>query len=123
MLSPEELEQKAVIEWSKMYDSLRWLHAVPNGAHLAGDKNRRAMQMNKLKGQGLKTGVADLFLPMASGDHHGLYIEMKRPDGKGKQTDDQKAFQKYCDEQNYLYRLCDNAGTAICTIQTYVRMK
>jgi len=39
--------------------------AVPNGSVLAGDKKRRAIQMNNLKRTGLRPGVPDLliFLP------------------------------------------------------------
>lgn len=116
-------EQKAVIEWSLMYDKLKWLHAIPNGAFLAGDKKRRAAQMAKLKSQGLKVGVLDLFLPVVMPPYHGLYIEMKRPDGKGKLTQEQKDFRDHCEMQGYKVLKCDTAGEAICGIQTYMRMK
>ncbi len=105
-----------MITWSLMYDKLKWLHHVPNGGL------RSKATAGKLKGQGVKAGVADLFLPFGRDGWHGLYIEMKRPDGKGKQSKDQKEFEEHCHTESYLYVVCNTAGEAINEIQTYMRM-
>jgi len=36
----------------------------------------------KLKKEGVKRGIPDIFLPCARGGSHGLFIEMKARDGK-----------------------------------------
>lgn len=74
---------------------LAWMHAIPNGGSRGDDAKSRAMQGAKLKAEGVKKGVLDVFLPLpmkltscgptdgyVPTRYHGLYIEMKR-----KQTD------------------------------------
>jgi hypothetical protein len=70
---------------------LRWCHAIPNGGSRGDDKRSRAIQGGKLKAEGVKPGVLDVFLPVVvrgavSGApeplrciiYAGLYVEMKR---------------------------------------------
>lgn len=52
---------------------LQNLFAIPNGGY------RNASEAANLKSQGVKAGVPDLMLPVACGQFHGLFIEMKRP--------------------------------------------
>lgn len=77
----EDWEQKQVIKWSQQpsirqrYPELALLYHIPNERV---DKVQAAI----LKEMGVKTGVPDLHLPIASGRFHSLYIEMKALDGK-----------------------------------------
>ena len=80
-LSPSEhSEQTALIEWWRMY--ARWkslpeclLMAIPNGGR------RDAVTGARLHAEGVRAGIPDLFLAIASGEWHGLWIEMKRRRG------------------------------------------
>lgn len=54
--------------------------SVPNGSVLAGDRQRRAMQMNKLKGEGFTPGVADVLFLSGRGGYLGLALEFKTVD-------------------------------------------
>jgi hypothetical protein len=64
------------------YPALRMLHAIPNGGH------RHKATAARLKAAGVKAGVPDICLPVARGDWHGLYIELKV--GKNKLTEAQR---------------------------------
>lgn len=52
------------------------MFAVPNGGE------RHAAVAAKLKMEGVKKGVSDIFLPDPVGTYHGLFIEMKKLDGR-----------------------------------------
>ena len=58
------------------------LFAIPNGAHLAGTAKQRAAQWARLKKEGAKPNVPDLFLPIPRRSSHGLFIEMKTETGR-----------------------------------------
>ena len=119
----EAQDQEIVISWSLYYDCLKWLHHVPNGAFLHGNQQQRARQMIKLKKQGVKVGVLDLFLPAARHGYHGLYIEMKRRDGKGRLSPEQKEFSADISEAGYLCVTCNGADEAIAEIKNYMELK
>lgn len=119
MKHEEDQEQKLVITWSLFFKELKWLHAVPNGAFLAGNKVQRAKQMQRLKSQGLKTGVADLFLPVARQGYHGMYIEMKRKKG-GVVSADQKEFLDDMLAEGYRCVVANGADEAIAYIKDYM---
>ena len=75
----EHDQQAALVKWFNLqYPKLKGcLFAIPNGTHLAGDRAQRGRKMNKLKAEGFKVGVSDLFLCVASNGYHGLFLEMK----------------------------------------------
>jgi hypothetical protein len=50
---------------------------------------------------GVRSGFPDLILCVARGKYHGLFIELKT--AKGRQTDNQKYFQKALEAQGYRY--------------------
>ena len=74
------------------------LFAVPNGGHRIKSVGKR------LKAEGVKKGVADLFLDIPKGGYHGLRIEMKY--GRNTQSPEQKTFQKTAEANGYKYTLC-----------------
>lgn len=122
----EDNEQKTLFDWASYIPLLRYMHSIPNGAHLAGDGKSRAMQMRRLKEQGLKPGVSDVFLPIpvtgAGGIYAGLYIEMKRRrvDGPSRVSDDQREFQMAMTAAGYKCVVCYGADEAIAAIKKYL---
>jgi len=117
----EANEQTAFFEWAEYVNELKWMHSSLNGAFLAGDKVQRAIQMKKLKAQGMKNGVLDVFLPKAKGAYHGMYIEMKF--GKNKMTDEQKKFAIDIAAEGYCIFTCYNSGEAIDAVKLYLKLK
>lgn len=73
-------EQRTLFDWvkwnMKKYPDLWFLHHIPNGG------TRNVIEASNLKKQGVKAGVSDLFLPVARGEYHGLYLELKVKGGK-----------------------------------------
>ena len=76
----EAQEQIAVMRWAEMqsnkYPELNLLFHIPNGSY------KSKAQAGLFKAMGLKSGVPDLFLPVARGEFHGLFIEMKTNKGR-----------------------------------------
>lgn len=95
--SKEALEQEWLMNWCRAnrikYPELELLFHVPNG----GSRNTR--EAINLKKQGVKPGVPDLFLPVARGKYHGLFIEMKATGNKC--TDFQEKWIKDLVKENY----------------------
>ena len=79
MKSIEHEHQATLFKWAKInekkYPCLALMFAIPNGGH------RHIAVAKKLKAEGVKAGVPDIFLPVAKGKSHGLFIEMKAPKG------------------------------------------
>lgn len=112
----EHDEQVAVITWAaynrNRWPCLVWLHAIPNAA------KRGKWERGQKLAEGMKSGVADLFLPMPIGNLHGLYIEMKAHGGEWRK--EQKEFAEYVKSVGYDYALCWNADDAIKAIEDYL---
>ena len=76
----ESNEQQALFQWAKLmqgqYPELSLLHAIGNGG------KRNLIEAVRMKREGVKAGVSDIFLPVARGEFHGLYIELKVRGGK-----------------------------------------
>ena len=119
----ESAHQAQVIEWSKWaykanparYPNLDLLHCSLNGVKLTKTQSGIA------KGQGMLSGVPDLFLPVPRQNYHGLYIEMKSD--KGRLTDNQRWFLDKADGLGYKTAVCYSASEAIKTIQDYYDAK
>lgn len=103
----EHAHQCALMAWCALnyerYPELRLLFAIPNG----GERN--LVVASRLKAEGVKAGVPDLFLPVARWSVHGLFIEMKKPKGKGAAgtiAASQAGWHRALEEQGY--------GVAVC---------
>ncbi len=84
----EHTEQVSLFEWAAWMGTripeLKLLYHVPNGGKR--DKATAA----RLKAEGVKAGVPDVFLPVARMGYHGFYLELKV--GKNKTSPEQDAW-------------------------------
>lgn len=91
----------------------RLLFAVPNGGR------RDAVTGARLKAEGATAGVADLILFIPNRRHGGLAIEMKTPHGR--QSKEQREWQKMCEQAGNKYALCRSAADFIWEIDQYFK--
>jgi len=119
MIQHEEAEQIALFQWAAMmeskYQELRLLHAIPNGGH------RHKATAARLKAAGVKAGVPDICLPVARGDWHGLYIELKV--GKNKPTEAQRRWKDDLIRYGYLALVCYGWEEARKAIERYLGLE
>ena len=112
---PEAIEQAKVIAWARAnernYPYLWLLHCSLNGVKMTKAQAVRAIA------QGMKKGVADLFLPVKQGGYGGLYIEMKS--AKGRISIEQSKFLKDVNDNGYAAFVCYSADDAIKRIEDY----
>jgi len=92
--------QKQCVEWfRRSYPSIeRMFFAVGNGG------KRNVWTAKIMKDEGVRAGVADLILLIPQGGYAALCIEMKTP--VGRQSDEQKAFEKECKRFKIKYVIC-----------------
>ena len=99
----EQQEQINLIKWTQqpsirgVYPELALLFHIPNERP---DKVQAAI----LKKMGVKRGAPDLFLPIPSGEYHGLFIEMKAMSGR--QSDDQIWWIEHLKANGYACSVC-----------------
>ena len=95
----ESQMQKNCVRWFRSQYKGPLLLTFPNGGyHLAGNAKARAMQVNRMKAEGMMVGASDLVLI-----HNGgvAFMEAKTP--KGKLSDNQKAFRDAVQALGYTY--------------------
>lgn len=116
----EDEEQAVVIAWAKAlegrYPALALLHHIPNGGL------RNAVVAKKFAGQGVKSGVPDLCLPVPCHGYHGLYVEMKRRT-KGAISPSQQAWLDSLQAGGYRAVVCRGADAAKAEIANYLGVR
>lgn len=92
------------------------LFAIPNG----GDRN--ILVAAKLKKEGVRRGVPDMFLALPRGGWHGLFIEMKRRRG-GVVSPEQAAYIEALRAQGYRAEVCKGCDEALEVLRDYLSAK
>ncbi len=113
----EHAAQARLMAWTlevrKRYPELNLLFAIPNGEY------RDWKTARKLRAEGVKAGVPDLFLPVPRGGHHGLWIEMKMAGGRLSKA--QRLWHRALEDQGYLVKTCWSAEEAQEALVDYLR--
>lgn len=113
----ESEEQQFLFQWATMMSrrlpELNLLFHIPNGGA------RSKATAGKLKAEGVKTGVPDMFLPVARGEYHGLFIELKiKPN---KTTENQDVWIAELKKQGYKVEVCYGWKEASVTLEKYLK--
>jgi hypothetical protein len=125
MITPEQLaaagsesaHQKGLFAWLAIQPDprLKLAFAIPNGG------KRDKITAARMKAEGAKAGVWDIFLPVAVAEgYHGLFIEMKKPgETTSKEQDD---FQVNLMEYgNYAFAVCYSWEEARDALINYIK--
>ena len=115
----EHREQVHLIRWADIvmadqHPNAGKLFAIPNGGH------RNKQVAHKLKEEGVRAGVLDLFFPEARGGYFGLWIEMKvRPN---RPTPEQLARIKQHLDDGYYAAVCYSHEQAQTLLLWYLEL-
>lgn len=112
MALSEHQIQKSYFDWAKLHPQARRAFAIPNG----GQRNK--IVAAKLKAEGVRAGVLDVFLPIPRGGCHGMWIEFKA--GKNGLTAEQKLEASALAEDGYLVIKAWDAVMAIDATKGYL---
>ncbi len=114
----EAQEQRFLFQWAglaeQQYPELKLLHHIPNGG------KRDVRTAANLKKEGVKAGVPDMCLPVARGQYHGLYIELKTK--KGKVQKNQKEWLSALNKEGYATKVCYGWLEAREVIESYLSL-
>lgn len=108
----EHNEQSLVIKYCALL-KIPIFH-IPNGSY------KSLTARIKSKQEGLKAGVPDLMIPIATKDYHGLFIEMKRVKNS-KVSIHQNEWIELLNKQGYKAVVCYGSSEAIRTIEDYLK--
>ena len=115
----EHEEQCKLFAWAKEKESMH-LHlglmfAIPNGGH------RHKGVAVKLKNEGVKSGVPDVFLAVPKNGKSGLFLEMKY--GKNKPSVNQKWWLESLRAEGYETAVCYGFEQARDKIISYLELE
>jgi len=109
ILPTEHAEQIAFIQWWDLHHPDIRIFAIPNG----GFRHKQTAQ--KLKLEGVRKGVPDLFVPSLQ-----LFIEMKRQKG-GVVSPEQKRWIEHLLDSGYYCIVAKGAADAIEQVKKYIK--
>jgi hypothetical protein len=106
--------QAAIIEWSNLHPICsEYLFHIPN-------EGKRSLYLGKkLRDQGMRAGVSDLFLSYPSSPFHGYYIEIKTEGDKLSTV--QQIWAASVQKVGYKFSIFKDAETCINSIRHYLK--
>ena len=119
-MASEAQHQMAVFKWSKQpsirdkWPELALLH------HIKNETTDGAKQVAIDRAMGVKKGVPDLHLPIAMGQYHGLYIEMKTDTGRA--SEEQKWWGEHLLAAGNMWEVCHGWKSAVRVIEWYMSL-
>jgi len=110
MRQEEHLLQVSICKWLDINQYFPYF-AIPNGGL------RHKLVAIKLKREGAKSGVADMFWMVSNNNWKGLFVEVKIE--KGKQSQSQKEFEAVAIKHGYYYAVVRSIDDCINLISRF----
>lgn len=109
-LADQRLEDSLQKDCAAFVKKALYLRGLPQlFYHPPNGGNRTTREAAKLKLHGVLSGVSDVVIPFKSGEHSGLYIELKTKNGCP--SPDQRTFLKGVAEEGYLALVINDLDT------------
>ena len=113
----ETQEQIALFQWAanvrNRYPEIMLMY------HVVNEGKRSQVAGHNLRLMGMRRGVPDVCLPVARGECHGLYVEMKRVKG-GRASPEQLWWIEQLRAQGYRAEICYGWENAAQVIREYL---
>lgn len=117
--SSESINQQQLFLWAALqsgrYPQLALMFHIPN------EGKRSKYTGGRMRAEGMKAGVPDIFLPVPSGQYHGLFIEMKSEGGRPSR--EQTMWLNSLERQGYRVGVCKGFEQAAALIMDYLKIK
>lgn len=113
---------------SQWYPDLEFIYATPNGGSRGDTEKSRKIEGGKMKAEGVKPGVPDIFVPLPRLNvgnntlYPGMYIEMKTVDGGDGGSDNQKRYMEFLKSKHFYVVLCNGHIEALKQIRWYLEL-
>lgn len=122
----ESRTQIACVSWFNQQYPKYVLFAIPNGGERVRTEiktktgtKKVPLEAIRMKKEGVRPGVGDLFLMCPGKGYHGLFIEMKTE--KGTQSPEQKDFQELAMKYGYKYTVCRTLEGFMRAVNDYLK--
>lgn len=99
----------------KKHPQLRWIFAVPNGGF------RHKATAARLRAEGVRSGIADICIPIPTKHYHGAWIELKI--APNKPTEAQKAFLEAMSNAGYFAAVAWSVDDLIEMTENYLGVR
>ncbi len=106
------------LKYPEIY-AVTWSHT--DGAYHGRDQVTAFRIAAKLKKAGSKNGVPDVFVGVARGKYHGLFIELKIVAG-GVVSEEQKQMLNLLTDQGYACFVAKGADAAFAAVERYLKL-
>ena len=113
----EAVKQEALFRWAVLQppeSGIRLMMHIPNGGY------RKPSEAARFRALCVRAGVPDIFLPVARGGYHGLWIELNRRRG-GRVSGEQAGWIDVLKKQCYVCAVCHGCEAAVAVIYGYMR--
>lgn len=117
----EKSLQISCVEYFRLQYPKIWIGNFSTDTKYGGTPTQRKMQGAIKNKMGYSKGLPDLVILQPSGMFHALFIEFKTD--KGRQSTEQKEFEKYCLDNNYLYVVVRSLEQFIMFVKNYFNGK
>ena len=121
MKNNEKSLQMACVQWLRLQYPHVWVGNFSTDTRYGGTQTQRALQGAIKNKMGYTKGLPDLAILQPSGMFHALFVEFKTD--KGRQSAEQKEFQKYALENSYLYVVVRNLDEFTFFVKNYFNGK
>jgi hypothetical protein len=122
-LPTEHHEQVMLFQWLELmankHPELAAAFAIPNAGGYSGGFRSNVARVQRMKREGVRSGVPDVFVPVPRGGFHGLFLELKRQKG-GSITPEQKAWHAVLIRHGYQVAVCKGFEAAKQAVESYL---